>query len=99
LFIFDVIHVLVNKQGEKMLYLDATKEIEELEAWVINDPINADDYRDQIEQVKKESKWFFTIDGSIESGWDTYEAAEEAMNDWMLDHKHADATADVERLY
>jgi len=99
LFIFDVIHVLVNKQGEKMLYLDATKEIEELEAWVINDPINADDYRDQIEQVKKESKWFFTIDGSIESGWDTYEAAEEAMNDWMLDHKNADATADVERLY
>lgn len=99
MFIFDVIHVLVNKQGEKMLYLDATKEIEELEAWVINDPINADDYRDQIEQVKKESKWFFTIDGSIESGWDTYEAAEEAMNDWMLDHKHADATADVERLY
>jgi len=91
--------VLVNKQGEKMLYLDATQEIEELEAWVINDPINADDYRDQIEQVKKESKWFFTIDGSIESGWDTYEAAEEAMNDWMLDHKHADATADVERLY
>ena len=99
MFIFDVIHVLVNKQGEKMLYLDATKEIEELEAWVINDPINADDYRDQIEQVKKESKWFFTIDGSIESGWDTYEAAEEAMNDWMLDHKNADATADVERLY
>jgi len=82
-----------------MLYLDATKEIEELEAWVINDPINADDYRDQIEQVKKESKWFFTIDGSIESSWNTYEAAEEAMNDWMLDHKHADATADVERLY
>ena len=89
---------LTNKE-KKMLYLDATKEIEELKAWIVNDPENADEYRDQIDQIKKESKWFFTIDGSIESGWDTYEAAEEAMNDWMLDHKHADATADVERLY
>ena len=31
--------------------------------------------------------------------WADYEAAEEAMNDWMLDHKNTDATADVERLY
>lgn len=82
-----------------MLYLDATKEIEELKAWIKNDPGRADEYRDEIKQIEKESKWFFTIDGSIESGWNTYEAAEEAMNDWMLDHKHADATADVERLY
>ena len=82
-----------------MLYLDAAKEIEELKAWIENDPGRADEYRDEIKQIEKESKWFFTIDGSIESGWDTYEAAEEAMNDWMLDHKHADATADVERLY
>lgn len=82
-----------------MLYLDATKEIEELKAWIENDPGHADEYRDEIKQIEKESKWFFTIDGSIESIWNTYEAAEEAMNEWMLDHRNADATADVERLY
>ena len=91
--------MLVNKQGEKMLYLDATKEIEDLEAWIINDSVNADEYREQIKQVKKESRWFFTIDGNIESSWNTKAEAEDIMNEWLLDNANADATADVERLY
>lgn len=82
-----------------MLYLDATQEIEDLEAWVKNDPGNADEYREQIKQVKKESRWFFTIDGNIESSWNTEAEAEDIMNEWLLDNSNADVSPDVERLY
>ena len=70
-----------------------------MEAWIVKDSVNANEYREQIREVKRESRWFFTIDGSIESGWKTKADAENIMNEWLLDNPDSDATVDVERLY
>ena len=85
-----------------MLHRNSIGDIQKLLKYIDEDPMNAEDYQNEIEWIERESQWLLLIDGQVHSDHTCEEAAEDAMRDWILDNRYAFKTYAnpmIERMY